>query len=250
MNRFTKTIAAGLALSWAAAAQAEEGASSGWQFTGVFYGWISDLEGDIRAAGDVEPVEADLSHGDVLEHLKFAAFGAFEARKDRLILMTDLTYAHLGAESGLHITELDLVDAELDATVFTATLLAGYRVAQGSVDIDLLAGGRVAVNDTDLVLTGPQRSVEGDVTKTWIDPIIAAQIGVPVSDRTTLTLYGDMGGGASDFTYQLSAGVRHRIAERWELMAAWRVYGVDYDKGQFLYDAVQSGPVIGARFDF
>ena len=73
---------------------------------------------------------------------------------------------------------------------------------------------------------------------------------MPVSDRTTLTLYGDMGGGASDFTYQLSAGVRHRIAERWELMAAWRVYGVDYDKGQFLYDAVQSGPVIGARFDF
>lgn len=250
MKSFTKTAIAGLLLPWAASARAEEARSSDWQFAMHLYGWISDLEGDIRAGGDVEPVEADLSHGDVLEHLKFAAFGAFEARRNRLIFMADMTYAHLGAESGLHVTELDLVDAELDATVFTATLLGGYRVAQGKVDIDLLAGGRMVINDTELVLSGPLRTVSGEVTETWIDPISATQIGVPVSDKTSLTFYGDMGAGSSDFTWQAMAGVRHRISSRWQLTAAWRVYAVDYDKGQFLYDATQSGPVLGARFGF
>ena len=251
MRKSTQCLLAAVALTASpAAAQASSEQSSEWQFAATFYGWISDLEGDIRAAGDVEPVEVDLSHGKVLEHLKFAAFGAFEARKDRLVLMTDLTYAHLGATSGLHITELDLVDAELDATVFTATLLAGYRVAEGDIDVDLLAGGRLVVNDTDLVLSGPQRTVEGDVTKTWIDPIIATQIGVPISEKTTLTFYGDMGAGASDFTWQASAGLRYRLSRQWQLMGAWRVYSVDYDKGEFLYDATQSGPVIGARFEF
>ena len=84
--------------------------------------------------------------------------------------------------------------------------------------------------------------------KTWIDPIVAAQIAVPVSGGTTLTLYGDMGAGSSDFTWQASAGVRHRIGSRWELVAAWRHYAIDYDKGDFLYDVKQSGPVVGARF--
>jgi opacity protein-like surface antigen len=247
---FKSVISALFLLPMASAAQASEAAPSDWQFAATFYGWVSDLEGDIRAGGDVEPVDVDLSYGKVLEHLKFAAFGAFEARKDRLVLLSDLTYAHLGASSGIEVRDADLVDAELDATTFTATLLGGYRVAQGKVDVDLLAGARLVVSDTDLVLSGPQRTVEADVTKTWIDPIVAVQVGVPVSEKTTLTFYGDMGAGASDFTWQASAGVMHRLSERWQLTAAWRHYAVDYDKGQFLYDARQSGPVIGARYEF
>ena len=251
MNRFATQVFAGLLLFWAAGARAEETPPpSDWQFAMHLYGWLSDLEGDIRAAGDVEPAEVDLSYGKVLDHLKFAAFGAFEARKGRLIFLSDLTYAHLGASGGIDVRDADLLDAELDSTVFTATLLGGYRVAQGKVDIDLLAGGRLVVNDTELVLSGPLRTVSGEVTETWIDPIIATQIGVPVSDKTSLTFYGDMGAGASDFTWQAMAGVRHRISSRWQLTAAWRVYAVDYDKGQFLYDATQSGPVLGARFEF
>ena len=225
-------------------------AQSDWHFASTFYAWISDLEGNLRPAGPIEPVKVDLSYGKVLEHLKFAGFGAFEVRKDRLIFMTDLTYAHLGASSGIEIRDVDLIDAELDATAFTATLLGGYRVAEGKVDVDLLAGGRLVVSDTDLILSGPQRTVEGDVTKSWIDPIVAVQIGVPVGAKTTLTVYGDVGGGASDFTWQTTIGVQHRISSHWHLTAGWRHYEVDYDKGEFLYDVKQSGPVLGARFEF
>lgn len=239
-------LAALLALPWCTAAQAQ----SDWRFAATFYAWISDLEGNLNTSAATHPVAVDLSFGDVLEHLKFAGFGAFEARKGRLIFLTDLTYAHLGASSGIEVRDVDLIDAELDATAFTATLLGGYRIAEGKVDVDLLAGGRLVVSDTDLVLSGPQRTVEGDVTEAWIDPILATQIGMAVSDKTILTFYGDVGGGASDFTWQVTAGVRHRLSEHWQLTAGWRHYVVDYDKGAFLYDVRQSGPVLGARFEF
>jgi hypothetical protein len=34
------------------------------------------------------------------------------------------------------------------------------------------------------------------------------------------------------------------------LTAGWRHFAVDCDKGDFLYDVKQSGPVLGARFEF
>jgi hypothetical protein len=235
-----------LCVTWATAAQAE----SEWQFAGSFYAWISDLEGDIRASGPVEPVHVDLSHSKVLEHLKFAGFGSLEARKGRFVAMADLTYAHLAASSGIEVRDVDLLEADLDASAFTATALGGYRVAQGSVNADLLAGARLVVSDTDLVLSGPQRTVEGDVSETWIDPILATNVGIPVSGKTTLTFYADLGGGSSDFTWQVILGFQYRLSSHWQLTAGWRHFAVDYDKGDFLYDVKQSGPVLGGRFEF
>ena len=210
-------------------ASAADRSPSDWRFSVNLYGWVSNLKGSVNTAEATHPADIDFSHGDVLQHLKFAAFGSFEGRKDRLVVMSDLTYAHLGASSGIGPGDADLVDAELDASTFTGTFLGGYQVARGSVDVDLLAGARVVVNDTDLVLSGPQRSVEGDVTETWIDPIIATQIAFPVSERATLNFYGDMGGGSSDFTWQAIAGIRYRLSGRWSLTGAWRYYSVDYD---------------------
>jgi opacity protein-like surface antigen len=250
MNHRAKIAAAGLLLPWAASASAADGLPSDWHFAVNFYAWVSDLQGSVNAAEATHPADIDLSHGDVLEHLKFAAFGSFEARKDRLVFMSDLTYAHIGASSGIGPGDVDLVDAELDATTFTATFLGGYQVARGSVDVDLLVGARVVVNDTELVLSGPQRTAEGDVTETWIDPIIATQIAFPVSEKAALNFYGDMGGGSSEFTWQAIAGISYRLSGRWSLTAAWRYYSVDYDKDYFLYDVTQSGPVVGAKLDF
>ena len=239
---------------WATAAQAapDETASSDWKFAVTAYAWISDLEGNLRPGGPIEPVAVDLSYGKVLEHLKFAGFGAFQARKDRLILMADISYVHLGTSSGIEIRDADLLDAELDAATFTATMIGGYRITQGPVDVDLLGGARLVVSDTDLLLSGPQRTVEGDATETWVDPVVAAHVGVPVSERTTLTLYGDAGGlgVASDFTWQMILGIQHRVSSHWQLSAGWRHYAVDYHKGDFLYDVKQSGPILGARYDF
>ena len=95
-----------LGLAWAGPAEATAAEGSGWEFAATFYAWLSDLEGDVRPKGTIEPVAVDLSHGDVLDSLKFAAFGTFEARKNRLIVLSDLTYAHLGASKGINIRDV------------------------------------------------------------------------------------------------------------------------------------------------
>ena len=252
MKAIAKLLLASLLVPWGAAARAEDSGSAGWEFATTAYVWVSDLEGELRTAGDVQPVAVDLSYGDVLEHLKFAGFAALHARKGRLILMADLSYVHLGADEGIGLRDDDLFEAELDAAVFTATALAGYRAVENAVDLDLMAGARMVVTDNDLVLSGPLRTVEGDVTKTWVDPVLAAHVGIPVSERTTLAVYGDIGGFgvASDFTWQAIVGLQHRIGRHWQLSGGWRYYAVDFEKGDFLYDVRQSGPILGARYNF
>jgi hypothetical protein len=252
MKIINKIALAGALLPWAAAAQAEEGSKSDWQFATTMYVWVSDLEGNLRTAGEVQPVAVDLSYGDVLKHLKLAGMGALQARKGRLIFMADLNYVHLGADKGIGIRDDDLLDAELDAAVFTGTALAGYRAVEDKVDLDLMAGGRLVISDNDLKLSGPQRTVEGDVTESWVDPIVAAHLGIPVSSKTTLGIYADVGGFgmASDFTWQTVIGVQHRLSRHWHLSGGWRHYAVDYKKGYFLYDVKQSGPILGVRYDF
>jgi hypothetical protein len=46
------------------------------------------------------------------------------------------------------------------------------------------------------------------------------------------------------------AVVGAQVSRKFRLLAGWRHFKVDYDKGDFLYDAAQSGPIVGLRYTF
>ena len=102
---------------------------------------------------------------------------------------------------------------------------------------------------TSLELEGPNQSVDGSVTKNWLDPVIAARLGVPLGGKWGLSLYGDVGGiiFGSDLTWQGVATVDYQISHKMSLGAGWRYLKVDYDKGDFLYDVGQSSPTVTFR---
>ena len=221
-----------------------------WKFATVAYVWFAGAEGRTDVIGPADPVDLGLSFGDVLHALKFAFMGAAEARRDRLVILGDLTFIHLDANKGIGVRDPDFLDAELDIRTTEITLLGGYRVVnKGPVSIDLLAGGRMNFFKTSLELEGPNQSVDGSVTKNWLDPVIAARLGVPLGGKWGLSLYGDVGGivFGSDLTWQGVATVDYQINQKMSLGAGWRYLKVDYDKGDFLYDVGQSGPTITFR---
>ena len=102
---------------------------------------------------------------------------------------------------------------------------------------------------TTLQLEGPNRSAEGSVKQTWVDPLVAARAQVPLGGKWDFSVYGDLGGilFGSDVTWQGVATVNYQINRKMRLGGGWRYYKVNYDKGDFLYDVAQSGPLITFR---
>lgn len=237
----------------AASTTGAEDDSKKWKFATIGYLWAASAKGETDVIGPVEPVGLDLSFGDVLKAFKFAFMGAAEAKKDRLVILGDLTFIHLEAKEGIEIRDRDFLDAELDSRTAEITLVGGYRVAdKGPVMVDLLAGGRMNFFKTTVQLDGPNRSAEGSVKKSWFDPLIAARTTVPLGEKWRMVLYGDLGGivTGSDVTWQLFGTVNYDISRKMTLGLGWRAFKVNYDDGDFLYDVAQSGPIFVFRSQF
>lgn len=104
-------------LALPAGAQAQ---STGWEYSLSFHGWLSSLGSAVETPAGT--LEIDLSFGDLLENLDFAAFAAFEARRGDWSGIADLNESGIGAVKdspfGLSCSEAT-VDAKL-------TILAGH----------------------------------------------------------------------------------------------------------------------------
>ena len=221
-----------------------------WEFYTIGYVWLATAKGKTDVIGPVEPVDLDLSLGDVIDAFKFIFMGAAEARHDRFMVLGDLSFVHLDAKKGIGIRDPDFLEAELDSRTAEITLLGGYRaINDETFTLDLLAGGRMNFFKTTLQLDGPNRSAEGSKSEQWLDPLIAARANVPLGGKWNVSLYGDVGGiiFGSDATYQGAATVDYQISRKMNVGVGWRYWKVNYDKGDFLYDVRQSGPIIALR---
>ncbi|HET6941246.1 MAG TPA: hypothetical protein VFH89_03690 [Sphingomicrobium sp.] len=233
------------------AAQADQAADDKkWKFYTLGYVWLATAKGKTDVIGPLQPVDLDLSLGDVIDGFKFIFMGAAEARKDRFVILGDLSFVHLGVDQGIGIRDPDFLEAELDSRTAEITLLGGYRVInESNGTFDLLAGGRLNFFKTSLQLQGPNRSAEGAVKEDWLDPLIGARAKFPIGGKWGLSLYGDVGGVifGSDITWQGLATVDYQISRKMNVGVGWRHWKVNYDHGDFLYNVRQTGPIIAFR---
>jgi hypothetical protein len=224
-----------------------------WEFSAGPYLWLAGLEGDLGVVAQVEPVGLDLSFGDILDSLKFAAMGTFDARRGRFVASGDLLYLKLGASDDVQIREVDFLEAEVESSTFITTLIAGYRAVDGDrLFLDLLAGARVNSMKTGLDLAGPSRSFSGTRKETWVDPVIGVRLQAPIGRSWSLRTYGDIGGFGvgSDLTWQLMGAIEYEVSSRWSLSAGWRHLDMDFEEDGFVFDAAMDGPILGAVYRF
>ena len=225
-----------------------------WHFATVGYVFFAGAHGKTTPRDPLSPVDVDLSFGDVLKAFKFAFVGAAEARKDRLVFLGGLMWAHLGASQGLTARDRNFADVKIDAKTLAVTALGGYRVVDKEpVVVDLLAGGRLNGNKQAVHYIGTVLDVSASVKKVWIDPIVATRIRAPLGGKMGLSLYGDIGGFGigSDLTWQGIAAVNYQISRKISAEIGWRYFKINYDDSDgFLYNVAASGPIIAVRTDF
>lgn len=221
-------------------------AESGWQVRTALYGWGTMLDGDVTLRGIDAPV--DVGFGDILDHLDYAVMGVVEIGKGKWSFLADLFLAQLSADASKG--NLDF-DAQLDQ--FIGNFAITYNViSDARTRFDVFAGARVNSMDLDLDINGTKWTFSDSQGKTWVDPVIGARFQQELSEKFFIRAMADIGGFgvSSDLTWQALAALGYHIGDSSSVAIGYRGLGTDYEDGDFGYDVISHGVIIGFEYKF
>jgi opacity protein-like surface antigen len=239
-----------------AQAQTADPARDGWRFALTPYVWLAGFSGDLtvrdRSLGDVS-ASTTSGFDDVLDSIRFAFMGTFEARRGRLGLLVDLMT--LSLEQSID-TPRDRAfsggNAEVSGTQLGAAALLRVVETPG-FDLDLGAGLRAWWAETTLTLDpGLRQGGRASADAQFTDPLLALRAELRLAERWSLRAYGDIGGfgAGSDLTWQAFAAVSWRATETLVLQVGYRHLAVDFSNGDKRLDIAIGGPIIGLSWSF
>lgn len=223
-----------------------------WSFKVMPYFIFPNMNGSATIS-DVT-VGVDASPGDIFDKLQFGAMLFFEAATPKFAFTLDGLYMNLGQEGLTPVTQRE---SEADMKQFAAQVNFLWRFAPWA---EIGLGGRLNSIEGGLkvaagqILPLPGRDVSR--TETWVDPLIAVRLTVPLESKWRLGIAGDYGGFglASDYAWQVFPFVGYRFSQLFELGLGYRVLAMKYETGsegeEFIYDMTTFGPQIGLAFHF
>ena len=221
-----------------------------WQFQFSPYFWLAGLHGTGGVGNRTTTV--DESFRDVFDALNFAFMGTFEARKGKFISLTDLEYVSVSDEKATPGPLFSTVDAGFKTFIFDQEV--GYRLLENpekGASLDVLGGARVWHVSTDFEFgAGILPATRIKASRNWVDAVGGLRGKMALSQKVFLTGKFDLGGGGSQFTWQVFGGAGYNLNPKIALIFGYRVLDVDYDKNNFVYDMNQRGPIVGLGFKF
>ena len=248
LERAALRLAAGLLTTMGLCVPATAQEEPEWSGQVTVYAWATGVGGSITPFTGAPTAEIDKSFSDLLEDLDFAFFLSGYVRRDRLVLLGDLSHSSSSKEG--RVPALG-IPAEGRLRQTSLTLAGGYRAVDSpGATVDLLAGGRVwwLRGSVQVPLAGVDRSPG----LSFVDPIIGARANIALAPRWSVIAYGDIGGfsAGSKSTSQLLGTVNYQASESLYLSAGYRHLHVDHRSGGTRVDAVMSGPLLGATWRF
>ena len=223
--------------------------TDGWHFQLTPYLWLPTISG--RAGIGNLITDTSLNVGDSDIELNFGFMGTFEARKDKFIILTDLQYSDLSTERGNPGPLFSSSRGSFKTFVLDPEI--GYRLLDNGegATLDVLGGIRYwHLNATLALRAGILPATEASRSRSWVDGVVGLRGRAALSRRFFLTGKGDLGGGGSNFTYQLFGGVGFGLTERLALIGGYRDLSVNYNKDGFLFDMSLHGPLVGLGIKF
>ena len=225
-------------------------ANDEWQFQFSPYFWLASLHGTTGTTN--RTAQVDESFSDIFHSLNFAFMGAFEARKGKLVSLTDMEYVNVSDDRGTPGPLFSAVTVKVKMFIFDPEV--GYNLLdnpdKGQI-IDVVGGIRVWHISTDLTFSpGILPGQEVQASRTWVDAVVGLRGKAALSKKVFVTGKFDLGGGGSKFAWQVFAGAGYNVTPKIALIGGYRVLDVNYDKNNFVYDMNQRGPILGLGFKF
>jgi hypothetical protein len=176
-----------------------------------------------------------------------------EARYGAFGVFNDTNYVKLGADA---TGPKGLASVSLTSSEFADTAMAEYRIIENSTgSLDAMAGVRIWDVNTDLGFHTAFPSHPGGAFSdgaTWVDPMIGAKGRINIGGHFYFTDWGMIGGfgAGSEVDWDVMGGVGYDFNKIFSMVVGYRALGVNYNKGGFVFDVVQQGPVLGLLFHF
>jgi len=227
-----------------------------WNFLTDVYLMFPNMDGE-TGIGNLLTVPVDANPGDIFSKLKMAGMLYFEAKTEKWAITNDFVYMNLNQE----VTPGELiVSGDVTTKEFIWETAGLYRVVPF---LEVGLGGRLTniaaeidARRKAIGVGNPTEPVTGSSSKTWFDPILITRLTADIKDKWLFQFRGDVGGFGvgSDLTWQLQAYAGYRFTKVFQVMAGYRILGIDYDKGtdeeRFIYNVDTFGPVIRLGFNF
>lgn len=237
-----------------APSRSDEKGGRDWGIEVVPYLWLASLAGDmgLPATGTI-PVDSSFS--DLAEHLDGAFAGFMDVRYRRWHMLVDGSFVRLKDSVSPDPSSLGPT-ADVESSV--AFGLGGFSYElplDWAASTELYLAARWWSVDTGATITTGLPSpfpptLSGDTTETWADAVVGTRIRYPITEKWRATFAADVGAGASDIDWQVLASVGYMFNPHIGLTAAYRIMGVDYSSGGFVYDVRQSGLLLGLNLAY
>jgi hypothetical protein len=256
LQGFLKGAFLGLLLSsiFPLAAHAEEKAPAKWQFQLAPYAWLAGQKGKVATLPGLPESDIEVDFwDDILGDIKGALMLVGEARKGHWGLLTDVAYTDIEAEDSTPGPFFSSVKSRTKSWMVSAMGL--YRLAQGQrAFLDVIGGVRYWSVDSEMslgagVLPAAKRSNKED----WFDPLVGFKGLTPLWESkffiSGALAIGGFGLG-SDFVWDANLNLGYQWTQGFSTTLGYRYLDVDYEKGDFLYDVAQQGPVLALSWRF
>jgi hypothetical protein len=243
-------------------------ATDNWRFQGAVNLYLPDIGGSTSFPLPAGSGNAVVDVETILENLKMAFMGSFEASKGPWGLFTDVLYMDIGDSrsgfremsiGGLQIPAGASARADYDLKGWGWTLAGTWRaVADPAATLDVIAGARwlditqtltweITGNVGAIPLPGRAGTAEAGVSN-W-DGIVGVKgrLGLSADRKWFAPYYLDVGAGESKLTWQALGGVGYSF--QWgDVIAAWRYLDYDMKSGNAIESLTFNGPSISAVF--
>ncbi|MDD7983822.1 hypothetical protein PQO01_02525 [Lentisphaera marina] len=110
----------------------------------------------------------------------------------------------------------------------------------------------------DVTPPGPIPTQNLGGSEDWVEPVIGARIGLPMTETLTFIMRGDYGGfgvgSAADKNYNVIVATEWAFDEQWSTILGWKYNYLDYSRGsgadEFGFDGSFSGVIAALTYSF
>lgn len=209
-----------------------------WTWRVTPYLFAANLDGTL-SVGNTE-VDTDVSFGDLVDKLDFGAMLMFEGHHGQFGFLVDSAYMDLG-EDGKGPAG---VAREADLKLGILGVEGLYRLTPTS-PYEAVFGLRYLALDAEVTVGPASADGHSDI----LDGIVGARACWPFAERWRFGLYGDVGAGDSDLTWQSVANLGYDF-DHWGVNLGYRVLDYDVKDGSKELDAAFEGWMLGIEYRF
>jgi hypothetical protein len=204
---------------------------SPWESNLRFDGWLVDIDVGLENTAAGLSKSIFIGFDDIINNLDWIVPIGGDFRYKRFGFMPDLVAVKMSGGQTAPGPFFNRANIDLELGILGLPLY--YRlIDQPKTSLDILAGARFIWIDLDIGLSGgPLGTATGPASagtdaNIW-DGIAGLRLEHNFSEKWYCSIYGDVGTGASDLTWQFLASIGYRVNEKLSLITGYRY--LDYE---------------------